>query len=106
MYTTIELGPQRYTVPHENEAEVRRLLWSQLKVAPANDVGGSELTRAAVQAMSRWGEVTRRGNRVRLRLVVNAGDFFQQFDGNQSISPEPVGPGRARSEQTQRVGQI
>lgn len=31
MHTKIVLGPQTYTVPVELEAEVRRLLWAQLR---------------------------------------------------------------------------
>jgi hypothetical protein len=40
MNTEIIIGPQRYTVPVEREAEVRRLLWAQLRLTAnvANDV--------------------------------------------------------------------
>ena len=31
MHTKIVLGPQHYTFPVELEAEVRRLLWAQLR---------------------------------------------------------------------------
>jgi len=83
MYTTIDIGPQKYTVPREREAEVRRLLWSQLRVAkPAND-GGSKMTHVVARGLTRG----RERNRVRLRLVVN------QFDIGQNMS-EPVGPDR------------
>jgi hypothetical protein len=34
MHKTIAIGPQKFTVPVELEAEVRRLLWAQLRRRP------------------------------------------------------------------------
>lgn len=60
LYTTIRIGPQTYTVPVEGEAEVRRLLWAQLRrPLPWRDAGarggrgGPRLVRGGRENVSR-----------------------------------------------------
>jgi len=45
MHTTIKIGPQTYTVPVELEAEVRRLLWAQLRARVRRGGGYLRLVR-------------------------------------------------------------